>query len=234
MKKVLLIVVLAFLSNVCFGQITLFNSFNCSAITFGAYNTNSFAIAPDLNSVEIYNENCIWEKRVSGLPTFSYIVYLSKNVFTLSGKYEFILATYNSVTSRNEFKLYNEDGQLLFDFEGYYPASIKNNKLITYSITTGMSPYVKIYNIAGSIGLNAAENVDNKFCAYPNPASSMINIKYSVSDMQEMVIRDISGKIIENVLLDPAQGEIGINVSGYSKGVYLYSYGGLSGKFIVQ
>lgn len=234
MKKIISIIVLALMSNVCFGQISLSNSFNCSLISFGAYNTNSFVVAPDMNSVEIYNENCIWEKRVSGLPTFSYIVYLSKNIFTLSGKYEFVLAIYNSVTSSSEYKLYNEDGQFVFDFGVYYPAAIKNNKLITYSTITGVSPYVKIYNIAGSIGLNAAENVNNKFCAYPNPASYMINIKYSVSRMQEMVIRDISGKVIENVLLDPAQGETGLNVSGYSKGVYLYSYGDLTGKFIVQ
>lgn len=233
MKKIIGIIVFALMANVCFGQITLLNSFNCSAISFGGYNTQSFAIAPDLNTIEIYNENCIWEKRVSGLPKFANIIYLSKNVFTLSGKYEFVLVCINSTTNKLEYKLYNEEGQLLFDFGEFTPAVFKENKLIAYcASSTGYQ--VKIYNIAGSIGLNAAENVNNKFCAYPNPANSMINIKYSVSAMQEMVIRDISGKVIEHVLLDPTQGEIGLNVSGYSKGVYLYSYGGSTGKFVVQ
>lgn len=233
MKKIIGIIVLALMSNVVLGQISLVNSFNCSSITFGGYNIQSFAIAPDFNTVEIYNENCIWEKRVEGLPTFTYITFLSKNIFTLSGKYEFILATYNSVTSRNEFKLYNEDGQLLFDFGEYVPVIVKGNKLIAYcSNSTGYQ--VKIYNVAGTIGLNAVENVNNKFFAYPNPASSIITIKYSVSGMQEMFIRDINGRVIENILLDPAQGEVGLNVSGYSKGVYLYSYGTSTGKFVVQ
>lgn len=233
MKKVLLIVVLALMSNVCFGQISLLNSFNCSAITFGGYNTQSFAIAPDINTVEIYNENCIWEKRVSNLPTFMYITFLSKNLFTLSGKYEFVLMNLNTNTNKYEYRLYNEDGQLVFDFGSYSPVSFKGNKLIAYcSNSTGYQ--VKIYNVAGTIGLNAVENVNNKFFAYPNPASSIITIKYSVSGMQEMFIRDINGRVVENVLLDPAQVEIGLNVSGYSKGVYLYSYGNSTGKFIVQ
>ena len=233
MKKILLIVVLALMSNVCFGQISLLNSFSCSAITFGGYNTNSFAIAPDFNTVEIYNESCLWEKRVSGLPTFMYITFLSKNLFTLSGKYEFVLMILNTTTNKYEYKLYNEDGQLVFDFGSYSPASFKGNKLIAYYSSSNVYQ-VKIYNVAGTIGLNAVENGNNKFCAYPNPASSLITIKYSVSGMQEMIIRDINGRVIENVLLDPTQVEIGLNVSGYAKGVYIYSYGTSTGKFVVQ
>ncbi|MFV0599150.1 MAG: T9SS type A sorting domain-containing protein [Bacteroidales bacterium] len=233
MKRIISLIVLALMSTAAIGQITLSNSFNCQSLSFAGFNTKSFIIAPDENTIDIYNEDCVLEKRVTGLPTFDYIPFLSKNVFTLSGKYEFVLAFLNSTASRYEFRLYNEDGQLLFDFGEYSPSVFKGNKLIAYCSSSNGNQ-VKIYNVAGSINLTSTEDINSKLLIYPNPASSMINIQYSVSSMQEMAIRDINGRVIENILLDPGQKEIGLNVSGWAKGVYIYSYGGSTGKFIVQ
>lgn len=233
MKRIISLIVLALVSNFAIGQITLSNSLNAVSFTFGAYNTHSFVVAPNYNSINIYNENFVIEKTVTGLPTFSYVSLLTKNVFTLSGKYEFVLGTLNSTTIRYEYTLYNEDGQLLFDFGEHVPHYFKGNKLIAYCSSCSANQ-IKIYNIAGSVELNAAENGNNQLLVYPNPASSLINIQYNVSGMQEMVIRDINGKVIENILLDPGQKEIGLNVGGWNKGVYVYSYGGVAGKFVVQ
>ncbi len=233
MKRIISLIVLALMSTAAIGQITLSNSFNCSAYTLMGYNTHSIIIAPDFNTIEIYNENLVLEKRISSLLTFSGIQNITKNVFTLSGKYEFVLSVLNPSTNKTEYKLFNEDGQLLFDFGNCYFSNFVNNKFVTYNIVSNLYQ-IKVYNVAGSINLTSAENTNNKLLVYPNPASSMINIQYSVSGMQEMAIRDINGRVIENILLDPGQKEIGLNVSGWAKGVYIYSYGGSTGKFIVQ
>lgn len=233
MKRIISLIVLALMSTAASGQITLSNSFDCPAFSFVGYNTKSFIIAPDNNTIDIYNEDCVLEKRVTGLPAFTTISFLSKNVFTLSGKYEFVIGAYNSTTSRYNCKLYNEDGQFLFDFGEYQPNYIKGNNLFALYTSSGYY-HIKIYNVAGTINMVEADMNNSKLLIYPNPASSMINIQYSVSSMQEMAIRDINGRVIENILLDPGQKEIGLNVSGWAKGVYIYSYGGSTGKFIVQ
>lgn len=231
MKKIMFFIVLALMSSVAIGQITLSNTFDCPAFSVG-YNTKSFIIAPDNNTIDIYNEGCVLEKRVTGLPAFTTTSFLSKNVFTLSGKYEFVIGAYNSTTSRYNFKLYNEDGQFLFDFGEYQPYYIKGNNLFALYSSSGY--HIKIYNVVGNVNMVEADMNNNKLLVYPNPASSMINIQYSIHGMQEMAIMDINGRVIENILLDPGKKEIVLNVSGWAKGVYIYSYGNSTGKFMVQ
>lgn len=238
MKNKILLLVFICLAQVGFGQVTQFKQFSAKSLNFTVINSSDILVLKDSTKIEIYDSGFNLKKQISGLPSSSQILLQSKNVFTLSGKMEFILAVKNNTTNNNEFKLYNEDKQLLFDFGEYSPFSFINGKLITYKyVMPGDGTYsvdIKAYSIAGNVSAAMIEESKNKIETYPNPTSAILNIKYNVNTMQEMVIRDMQGKVIENILLDPARGQFELNVGGYAKGVYIYSYGNSSGKFIVQ
>lgn len=240
MKKTILIISFLVISTCAKSQITQTNNFNSYRTLLAmSYNTKSMAFAPNCNSVEIYNEDFVWEKIITGLPTFEGIYLVSKNLFTISGKYDLILGIKNSSTNKTEFKLYNEDGQFLFDFGLWQPYHVSRNKLLTYlPVFPGDGTYyndIKIYSLPGQLNAPIGPNVNTpKSIAFPNPADNFINISYSVNKMEEIQIIDIKGNIIENILLDPSLSTININTSSYPKGMYIYKIGNTNGKFIVK
>lgn len=236
MKKIIGIIVFAFIANVAVGQISLFKELNSKNIYLNTMNSTSVFVVKDSTTIEVYDENFNLQRTISGLPIFIGVSCPSKNVFTTNGKYEFILICINNATNSYEYKLYNEDKQLLFNFGEYAPYNFVNGRLITYKNINNSSMYnVRVYSIQGTINVPANADVNTiQSMAYPNPASSTISIKYNVSAMQEMIIRDINGRVIDNILLDPSQEEVRLNVNSYAKGVYIYSYATSSGKFVIQ
>lgn len=241
MKKTILIIALLAISTSVISQISLINNYNSYGYSLfpTQYNTNNIVFCPNRNTLNIYDEDLILVKTINNLPTFSMVSSLSKNLFTLSGKYEVVLSIMNSSTNKTEFKLYNEDGQLLFDFGEWHPSKIINNKLFaSLSVQAGDGTYyynIKIYSLPGQLSSSIETNVDNyKSIAFPNPTESLININYSINKIEEMQIIDLNGNIIENLLLDPSLKIVNINVSNYPKGIYIYKLGNYNGKFIVK
>ena len=74
------------------------------------------------------------------------------------------------------------------------------------------------YNMERAIGANVGEVVKNQFSVYPNPATSEITIN-SEEEIDQLTIRDITGKILE-VRQNLSYSET-INISGFSAGFYL-------------
>lgn len=238
MKKNYLVIAFISLSICVNAQITLTNTINSlSPVSKSIWNTNCIYYAPDSNTLKIFDENFVLEKTISNLPTFSYVGYMSKNLFSLNNKYDFMIIVRNA-TNTCECKLYNEDKQLLFNFGDLSQWLVVNNKLFTYKLEVVNNHYnytTKIYNLPGQLNSSSEliVNKSNSF-AFPNPAENVININYNTNKMEEMHIIDLNGNIIENYLLDPSLKTIQINVSNYSKGIYIYRLGDTTGKFIVK
>ena len=239
MKKNYLVIAFISLSICVNAQITLTNTINSySMVTTSNFNTYCIYYAPDSNTLKIFNENFVLEKTISNLPTFSYVGYMSKNLFSLNNKYDFLLLIINTTTNTYEWKLYNEDKQLLFNFGEWMPFFFVKNKLFAYKteyVNNHLNYTTKIYNLPGQLNSSSEliVNKSNSF-AFPNPAENVININYNTNKMEEMHIIDLNGNIIENYLLDPSLKTIQINVSNYSKGIYIYRLGDTTGKFIVK
>ena len=71
-------------------------------------------------------------------------------------------------------------------------------------------------NFGANVGIN--ENVTNNVSIYPNPTSDVLNISTNSNDLSELIIKDISGKIVLNQKFN---SKITINTENYAKGVYL-------------
>lgn len=239
MKKNYLVIAFISLSICVNAQITLTNTINSySTVTTSNFNTNCIYYAPDSNTLKIFDENFVLEKTISNLPTFTGVFYMSKNLFSLNNKYDFLLLIINTTTNTYECKLYNEDKQLLFNFGEWMPSFFVKNKLFAFKteVVNNHTYYVtKVYNLPGQLSSTSEQLINKSNCiAFPNPAENIININYNTNKMEEIHIIDINGNIIENYLLDPSLKTIQINVSNYSKGIYIYRLGDTTGKFIVK
>ena len=71
-------------------------------------------------------------------------------------------------------------------------------------------------NLGANVGIN--ENLTNNVTIYPNPTSDVLNISTNSNDLSELIIKDITGKI---VLIQNFNTNISINTENYAKGVYL-------------
>lgn len=208
--------------------------------TYFVLNTTDIAIAKD-KTIEIYNKDMELVKTISNLPKeFKSLHFASKNFFGLRNMYEFVIKKENN--SIVTYELYNEEGYL-FNFNQFSPYSLLGTRFITYKFndeTKNMD--LKVYSVSGynkepdpeepnssSKGIKGNQNL-----VYPVPAKNEVNISYSINQMQEMQVFDISGKCVETVLLDPSQSVYQLNVSKYQPGNYIYKSLSFDGKFIVN
>jgi hypothetical protein len=155
MKKIVFVISLLFVAagNLFAQPITLYKEFP-NAATFPStrvINTTDYHTRLDTTTINIYDENFILVKSITGLPAHTSALQVSKNLFTTSGKYEFLLLI------QGQHKLYNEDKQMLYDFGEYSPYTSYGNKLIMYKYTSVSGQLVadtRIYTIQGQQDLS--------------------------------------------------------------------------------
>jgi hypothetical protein len=234
MKKFNLLIGFILIVNVVMSQISPIKEFTGWNLSVTILNSKSIYIVSDSTSISFYNENFELEKTITGLPKFGYLSLVSKNVFTTSGRYEFVLRT-----TDEQYKLYDEQRNMIYNFEDYMPWGPINNKLqaSTASMVNGRIKYhYKFFSIQGTLSIpEAPGSVElNTVTVYPNPAQSSVNIKYNIPGMELFKIIDASGREVENILLDPYQNEMILNTSKYPKGIYIYTCGNTSGKMVIQ
>ncbi len=74
------------------------------------------------------------------------------------------------------------------------------------------------------IEINANDN--NPIHIYPNPASTDVNIEYSLSDVNGIInIYDLTGKEMGEYIFPKGETQISINISSFPAGVYLVTLG---------
>ena len=150
MKKLIFVASLLFVAagNLFAQPVTLFKEITTSSSFFTrTINFTGFYARVDSTSIDIYDESYNLVKSIVGLPANTGVSNVSKNLFTTSGKYEFIL------TIQNQYRLYNEDKQMLYDFEGYTSSGeFYGNKMHTYKVVPQISQFdTRIYTIQGQM-----------------------------------------------------------------------------------
>ena len=81
------------------------------------------------------------------------------------------------------------------------------------------------FNIA--VGINEAQANATVSNMYPNPASTFVSMKYDVNEYAKtakIVVFDMLGKMVKELVLDEKQGVAKLNVSDLNSGVYFYSF----------
>lgn len=88
------------------------------------------------------------------------------------------------------------------------------------------------------VGIRQVEPVQAEvFAAYPNPATYSVTVPYHMNSDKDadLMVYDVTGKLVETVRLTSGSSKVEINVTAYPKGIYVYRVkGGTSNKFIVQ
>jgi hypothetical protein len=83
-----------------------------------------------------------------------------------------------------------------------------------------------MYN--GVAGINDVVKADGNISnAYPNPASSMVTMKYDMNEFAgkgKIVFTDMLGKKVKEVELTDKQGTAKISVAEFNAGIYFYSF----------
>jgi hypothetical protein len=208
------------------------------------------------NQVRLYNEDHSLYKSITITPPAGYncgsVSCFSKNIATTDNKVTFFVSFRNpSVISTDPNKysvlrLYNEDGTMIKDF-GYayffFPSIhvVSSNKCrltIHRQFSTTPTTYeTDIYSLPGTAPVGVSNPKSSEFQPpYPNPANNIINLPYQLTQGETSVMRifNLNGQLIETKQIDSAFDKILLNVSGYTKGMYLYEVNGVSNRFIVD
>lgn len=241
-------------------QITLEHTFNSNVSFGGEFFDNGdenyyILINPDDNQIKLYNMDYSLYKTITIIPPSGYKInglsFLTKTLFNPDDKLEFLVMFYNATSNSNistTNKLYNEDEILIKDFGYYFLTTTNilkiNNQyclsLLCYTNNTLPFTYkTEIYSLPGAMSTSIAEtgNINNHFSLpFPNPSNSFINLPYNLNQGQQSVMRisNIQGQLIELKQLDYEFDKIILNVSNYTKGIYVYEVNGISNTFVVQ
>jgi hypothetical protein len=64
---------------------------------------------------------------------------------------------------------------------------------------------------------------ENSFEVYPNPNNGIMQLNYNISKKAELLITDITGRVVNSYPLDETQRSIVINEQGLNAGIYFYT-----------
>jgi hypothetical protein len=78
-----------------------------------------------------------------------------------------------------------------------------------------------VYNVTPT-GISALE-AKNNFQLFPNPANDVIRVKYAFDTNADLIIYDITGKIVRKETLFAGQSDFTLNIADLNSGVYFYS-----------
>lgn len=204
------------------------------------------------NQIIIYNQDYSVYKSVTiNRPTgYSMVIANpSEQLFNTNNEIEFLIL-FLKYTTQNGYNtkiiLYNENASVIKDFGTYdyfaYPYVVSNGNtsklLIKVNSANTNSQFVdQVYSLPGSPA-NKVSNLksSNVRPAFPNPSNTIVNLPYELENGQETImnIYNSNGQLIEQKIIDSAFDRIILNVQSYKQGIYIYSYNGISNRFIVD
>lgn len=180
--------------------------------------------------------------------------FLSNHLINNDDDYEWLIVAYNSsadVNSQYYTYITNSHGYIILDL-GYSRASplfldfhvangqLRMSLLRYYQIMDDNGYYTNYYTDIYACGGNVTNVNQNKkevsMSAYPNPATSFINLPYELNEGETstMNIYDINGRLIEQKPIGYHFNKVVLETSDYKAGTYIYEYNGKSNRFIVQ
>ena len=202
------------------------------------------------NQVTFYNEDYSIYKTVQVNRPSGYSINVlnpSDQLFNTDNSLEFIcyFVKSNYPNYIVKISIYNENGQILKDFNYNYIASPviisngNNTKLcIRANSKNSNSNYVdEIYSLPGHLASSLKSFITNeREQPYPNPTNTIINLPYNIKTGTTSILRiyNINGQLIQEKQIDSIFDNLLLDVSAFHSGIYLYEYNGISNSFIVN
>ncbi len=138
----------------------------------------------------------------------------------------------------SDYMIINEDGELIFDFQhyvNYLNIHKAGNQLRMAAWTQGYC----IYSLGGNYNPSTMVTYtqpSSSLNPYPNPSRNTITLPYTLQSGETTQLRvfNMSGQLLETFNVGSDFDKIELNVSDYAKGTYIYTYNGVSKKFVVR
>jgi len=164
-------------------------------------------------------------------------------LFNSNSKIEFLIySVQTSSPYQPNLRLFDEDGNLLFDFgnsRGIELFKTSNNgyKLLTSQMTTNTNEIsYKVYSLSGTLSINQESLLNKAVILFPNPTSETLNLRNLKRNGNESLLEifSIQGKKVLSKKIEQNESEISVNISHLSKGIYIYKIGEISNKFVKE
>ena len=196
------------------------------------------------NQCRFYNnDHSLWKTVYLSVPANYYlcdIQYVTENLFNADNTIELLYVSYN-YNSTSDYYTYDtriatENGAVLLDIPGggysvVYPAQT-GSKLFVWVYDYSLPIYTvntNIYSIPGQVTTSLKESQTFKSTplqpAYPNPATSIVTIPYTLPDnvsQAELKLYGIDGKLTKTFVIDHSFDTLTVPVKDMPAGTYLY------------
>ena len=170
------------------------------------------------------------------LSTQNSLIHMSTHLFNDDDLIEIIYEYY--ISGVYTTIVVNENLDVLYEFSGLRVESFlstPNSETLLIMRNNTWSSH-SIYKIAQVKTGISQTKIQLQKLPFPNPSKTTVNLPYQLSLGQQatMKIFDVNGKSIATKQIDASFDRLQLDVSNYSKGMYLYEYNGKSGKFVVE
>ncbi|MGV0757397.1 T9SS type A sorting domain-containing protein [Empedobacter brevis] len=262
MKKLFYLLTFA-TSSLLFGQIELQKTIDEEVSAYSA-NGETYYVSHTSNEIRIFDKNFNLYKKISVNVPKDYSLYinkphetensytLSKGVFDLDNKLDIMVyfSNYSGGNNLNMIKIYNEDGDIVKDFnkifyfydgnskfiQVYHDEAENVNKLLINSLADeyyGRKAFTDIYTLPSkTLSVNDNNIVTNSLKIYPNPVNSILTIDNPNNGNSEVKVFDMTGKLVKNMTFNVNDKNISLNVSDLLKGNYIIKIGNSVTKII--
>ncbi|MBO4481573.1 MAG: T9SS type A sorting domain-containing protein [Bacteroidales bacterium] len=182
---------------------------------------------------------------------FTEVFMMGKHIVNTDEKIELIVHI-AQVESQNEAGGYdysyscymiNEDGDILYDFGDISPDRCVHKvgnqlRMIGWNYKAS-NPICNIYALGGTYNPSTmviSSQHSSYPNPYPNPSQNTIMLPYILQSGETTLLRifNMNGQLMDTFRIGSDFDKIQINISNYPKGVYSYTYNGVTKKFIVQ
>lgn len=252
---ILLLFVLGY--SVSNAQITLEKKFDGSQMNvINLSATYYFSTDNSKSQISVYKENFSLHKTVTfTLPTnysFGYATFSDK-VFNSSTDLEFLVLVnkINGVATdadASKLLLYNESGQIIFDFgtgtsisSFFFKTTSGTTKMIVYKMIFDLANFnfstnTEIYSLIGNYtGISAVKNT-NELSVSVNSQNKTIEFDaIQKAEKYNLRLYDIRGnEIIHKNFKELIDGKIAVSTESLTSGIYIYSLNACAGKVIIK
>jgi len=161
-------------------------------------------------------------------------LHFAEMFFSSAGLRKFNVSV-NSIQILNNFDIFTQAGgankAVVMDFEAAADStgriSIDFSNVINTASVNGIE-WFKATDVTGKL----EPFIVNECEVYPVPASNTLHIKFKNNSFQSLAMYDILGKKVLTVPVVPVKGEMKINVSNISSGIYFIVLSAKSGNFM--
>jgi hypothetical protein len=246
MKTTTISILFFLLLNTLNAQVTLDKKydFSTSVVKFETLGYKYYLMDVPNGQCRIYNiDHSLYKTINCNVPNGFYlsdIIYLSEKLFDTDPGIELLCTfyKYNTAQAYYEYdsKIINDDGSQMIFIDGslynYVNKTGENTyKLFSYCYdysVTHEKVWTNIYSLPGSPVVSALMNPKNPeitLNAFPNPATYSLKVAYSLPEnvtKATLHLIDISGKQVEQFVVDNHTDHLMLDVSRYQSGVYHY------------